>query len=204
MPPKTVFTKEEIIQTAFEIFKNEGIENITARNIAAKLGCSTAPIYTNFNNIDEIKQKVLEKAFDILQGYTEKEYTHNAFLNIGVGLLNFARDFKRIYKTLFMENSSYKTLIKAFETASLIQMKKEEPLKVLNEEDLSHILNKMYIFTHGLSAFLCADILEDTSNEYFIRTLDEVGGDIIMSTMHKKGLLADYLINGCRKESNND
>lgn len=204
MPPKTVFTKEEIIQTAFEIFKNKGIENITARNIATKLGCSTAPIYTCFKNIDQIKQEVLEKAFDILQGYAEKEYTHNAFLNIGIGLLNFARDFKKIYKTLFMENSSYKSLINAFETTSLILMKKEESLKVLDEEDLSQILNKMYIFTHGLSAFLCADILEDTSNEFFIETLNEVGGDIIMSTMYKKGLLTNYLINDCKKDSNNE
>lgn len=193
MPPKIVFTKDEIIQKAFDIFKNEGIENITARNVAAKLGCSTAPIYTSFQNIEEIKQEVLEKAFNILHGYTEKEYTENMFLNIGVGLLNFARDYKKMYKTLFMENSNYKSIITEFGERNLIQMQKEESLRVLDEESLKQILHKMYIFTHGLAAFLCADMLEDTTNEYFIETLQEVGGDIIGSTMYKKG----YIINNC-------
>lgn len=200
MPPKTVYTKEEIIQTAFEIFKSEGIENITARNVASKLGCSTAPIYTSFRNIDEIKQKVLEKAFGILQGYTEKEYTDDMFLNIGVGLLCFARDYKKIYKTLFMENSNYSSFIKEFESKNLMQMKKEESLEDLDEKDMSEVLGKMFIFTHGLSAFLCAGMLENESNEYFIETLGDMGGDVIAAAMYKKGVLDKYITNDCRKE----
>lgn len=204
MPPKTVFTKEEIIQTAFDIFKSEGIENITARNVAAKLGCSTAPIYTSFRNIDEIKQKVLGKAFELLQSYTEMEYTEDMFLNIGVGILCFARDYKKIYKTIFMENSNYSSFTKEFESRNLIQMKKEESLTVLDEKDMSQILKKMYIFTHGLSAFLCVDMLEDVSNEYFIDTLKDMGGDVIAAAMYKKGVLDKYIINDCNKENKND
>jgi len=63
MPPKVVFNKEKIIKTAFEIFKNEGIDCITARSLAAKMGCSTAPIYTCFQNIEEIKQQSIGKSF---------------------------------------------------------------------------------------------------------------------------------------------
>lgn len=193
MPSKIVFTKEEIINKAFEIFKNEGIDNITARNLASQLKCSTAPIYSNFQNIDEIKQKVIENAFDILLAFTQKEYTNNKFLNIGVGLLIFAREYKRIYKSLFMENDSYKFFMKDFEISNLKIMKNEQSLKILNDEDLIQILNKMHIFTHGLSSFLCADMLMDTSNEYFIETLDEVGEAIIYTTMLKRGKLDEYI-----------
>lgn len=188
MPPKIIFTKEEIIQSAFDIFKNEGIENITARNVAAKLGCSTAPIYKNFQNINEIKQEVMEKAFGIMQGYTEKEYTKNLFLNMGVGLLCFARDYKKIYKTIFMDNSNYKSLIMEFGRRNLILMQKEKTLKPLDEKSLRQIFNKMYIFTQGFAALLCAEMIEDTTDEHFIDTLHEVGLDIITSTMLKKGI----------------
>ena len=45
----------------------------------------------------------------------------------------------------------------------------------------------MSVFTFGLSAFLCADMLEDTSNEFFIKTLDEAGSDIMTAAVLKKG-----------------
>lgn len=204
MPPKIVFSKEEIIQIAFDMFRSEGIENITARNVASKLGCSTAPIYTSFRNIDEIKQKVLEKAFATLQEYTEKEYTKDTFLNIGVGLLCFVRDYKKVYKTLFIENSNYSDLIKEFGSNNLTQMKKGQYLTVFNEDDMSEILKKMHVFTHGLAAFLCADMLEDVSDKYFIETLKDMGEDVIMSTMYKKGMPVEYLINHCEEEKGND
>ena len=187
MPPKVVFNKEKIIKTAFEIFKNEGIDCITARSLAAKMGCSTAPIYTCFQNIEEIKQQALEKAFATLQRYTEKKYTGDAFLNVGVGMLCFARDYKRIYKTIFLESSRYISFISELEILSLSQIKKNESLADLNGEDLNRIYYKMSVFTFGLSAFLCADMLEDTSNEFFIKTLDEAGSDIMTAAVLKKG-----------------
>lgn len=189
MARKTVFTGEEILEAAFNIFKNKGIDSVTARNVASHMGCSTAPIYANFKNMDELKQKVLENAFDILRVYTEKEYTENKFLNIGVGLLCFARDYTMIYKTLFMENSKYKSLFESFEDRNIELMKMEETLKDFDDMELKQILNKMHIFTHGLSAFLCAGILEDKTNEYFIEILMEMGQDVIISRLWKKGKL---------------
>jgi AcrR family transcriptional regulator len=188
MPPKVVFNREKIIKAAFEIFKNEGIDSITARSLAAKMGCSTAPIYTCFQNIEEIKQQALEKAFTTLQRYTEKKYTGNAFLNIGVGVLCFARDYSRIYKTIFLENNRYISFINELETRSMSQINRDGSLADLNEEDLNEISTKMTIFTYGLSAFLCADMLENTSTEFFVKTLDEAGSDIMTAAVLKKGM----------------
>jgi AcrR family transcriptional regulator len=198
MPPKVIFNKEKIIKAAFEIFKNEGIDSITARSLAAKMGCSTAPIYTCFQNIDEIKQHALDKAFATLQRYTEKKYTGNAFLNIGVGVLCFARDYKRIYKTLFLESSRYISLVRELEAKSLSQINRDRSLADLNEKDLNQISTKMTIFTYGLSAFLCADMLEDTSNEFFIKTLDEAGSDIMTAAVVKKRMTPCQCDAGCK------
>ena len=49
MPKTIIFTREEIIEAAFEIFKQEGMPAISARRIAAKLNCSTAPVYTSLD-----------------------------------------------------------------------------------------------------------------------------------------------------------
>ena len=44
--PKQKITKEMIIETAFEIVRKEGLENLLVKNIAAKLNCSVQPIYS--------------------------------------------------------------------------------------------------------------------------------------------------------------
>ena len=39
MPKKILFSRELIIEKSFELFKEEGIDAITARNVAKILGC---------------------------------------------------------------------------------------------------------------------------------------------------------------------
>lgn len=198
MPPKTVFTKEQIIDSAFEIFKAEGIDSISVRKLAEKLGSSTAPIYTSFKNIQEIKKLLLEKSLKNLLTYTEKEYTEDIFLNMGVGMLEFARDYKIVYRTLFINTNEYQYILKEFNDKNLQQMKKNKNLGIFDDSELRGILDKMYIFTHGLASFLCADMLEDDSIEHFIWTLNEVGAAVIAAAAYRKGVFKEF-INGSKE-----
>ena len=52
MPPKPKFTKEEIVTAALNITREKGIDAVTAREIAAKLGSSARPIFTVFRNMN--------------------------------------------------------------------------------------------------------------------------------------------------------
>ncbi len=208
MPPRTVFTKEQIIETAFAIFKEEGIGSLSVRKLAASLNSSTAPVYTSFGNIDDIKSALLEKALNLLLSYTEKEYTQDTFLNIGVGMLEFARDYKKIYRTLFIESNDYQYIFQEFNRKNLIQMKKQKNLFLFEEDELKTMLDKLGTYTHGLASFLCAGMLENESQEYFIETLHEMGGDVIGMSAYNKGLLEEYFMEQkagmCQDEKRND
>lgn len=193
MPPKSIFTKDQIIDSAFEIFKQEGIENLSVRKLAIKLGSSTAPLYTSFQNIQEIKEQVLDKSLKILLSYTDKEYTANIFLNIGIGMLEFARDYKMVYRTLFINTNEYQYILKEFNNRNLQQMKKVKCLALFDESGMKSILEEMFVLTHGLASLLCADMLEDDSKEYFIRILDEAGGAIMAFTAYKRGLFEEFM-----------
>lgn len=208
MPPKIVFTKEQIIESAFAIFKEEGIGSLSVRKLAASLNSSTAPIYTSFGNIEDIKKALLDKALNLLLSYTEREFTHDTFLNIGVGMLEFARDYKKIYRTLFLESNEYHYIFQEFNGRNLVQMQKEKSLHIFEEEELKTMLDKLCTYTHGLAAFLCAGMLENDTKEYFIGTLLEMGGDVIGAAAYKKGLAEKYFMcygeEVCQDEKRND
>lgn len=44
MARKESITMQDILETAFEMTREEGFANVTARKVAAKAGCSTQPI----------------------------------------------------------------------------------------------------------------------------------------------------------------
>jgi AcrR family transcriptional regulator len=186
MPPAISFTKANIIQATFEIYKDIGIEKITVRKIAGKLGCSVAPIYFNFKSIEVLKKCMMEKTLEILLQYTQKEYSENIFLNIGLGILAFAKDYKALYRTLFIDSSEYSYLIDELFHKNLQQMKKEKSLSELNEDELKRILEKTRLFTHGLATFICSGNMEGKSDSYIFKLMKEAGEDIFGYTLYKK------------------
>ena len=62
MARKGAYTKEMILEAAIKLFKKEGSDAITAKNIAKELGCSVAPIYSVYLDLAfEIEKNILEE-----------------------------------------------------------------------------------------------------------------------------------------------
>ena len=87
--PKLKFTKEIIVNAAYDILKEEGFENISARKIAKKLNCSTAPIYFNFETVEEVKKEVINLCEKKLNKYLYGNYSQRKILNASIGFVIF-------------------------------------------------------------------------------------------------------------------
>ena len=106
MPPKVKYTKDTISDTAFKLVEQLGEDALTARNLAAFLGCSTAPIFTSFSSIEEIKQCVKKRAHDIycerINEAMKKEIPVKA---AGLAYITYAKEHPKLFKLLFMGDS---------------------------------------------------------------------------------------------------
>jgi len=189
MPPRTKFSKEAIIDAAFEIAKTEGIDSITVRKVADKLGSSIAPIYVNFTEVEELKQAVLVKIHDIAQQMLKSQYSSDAFLNIGIASIKFAREYSVLFKDLIMNSKRYLTSVQPSSTNIFEQMQESTNLSGFSEEELAGILFKMQVFQLGLSVMDVNGMLpENFDEEAIIRMLESAGKDIILAArLHKNG-----------------
>ena len=61
MPPKVKVTKEAIINAAMDIVRENGAAALNARAVAARLDCSTQPIFSNYNNMEELRADVIAR-----------------------------------------------------------------------------------------------------------------------------------------------
>ncbi len=186
MAPKHSITREEIIEAAFTIVRQEGMSVLTARNIAKKMGLSTRPVYSHFSSMKELQKEVMRKAGDLMLSYMVKPYTDSVFLNMGTGATYFARENKTLYRLLFMENNNFKDLIEEFHVNMHGQMKKDEMFTRLSQNQRDDLLNKMWIFTHGLASFICVGLIEDDSDDAIIKILDSVGSAVIHEEVNSK------------------
>jgi AcrR family transcriptional regulator len=188
MGPKTKFSKEQIIDAAFEIAKAEGIDNITMRKIAEKMGSSVAPIYVNFKNIDELTEALVEKIVGISQQLLSEESTGKPFYDVGRSSLRFAMEYSVLFRDLVMKNNGYmKEYDEKMIPVLLKEMQKDPELEGLSEGELKTVLLKMKVFQLGLSVMAANDLLpKDYEVQDLMDLLSSTADDVILSARLNK------------------
>lgn len=147
--------KDYLVDTAFLLAKQEGFENVTARKLAAKAGCSTQPIFRLYENMEDLWAAVYEKAVEFYDFFYESYPKNNneAFVDLGMAYIGFASEEKYLFKLLFMgEAGGYaKSLYDILngEGGNVgAEFAKAKANGVANPSDL---FTKAWIFIHGIA-----------------------------------------------------
>lgn len=190
MPPRTKFDRETIVDAAFNIAKKEGFAGITARSVAKRLHCSVAPIYINFETIDDLVKAVVERVFALSDELLKKQKGSDLFENIGKASLAFAREYPVFFRELVMQKNSYMASYETFQEAMVEALAEDESMRGLTYNERRHLLLKMRIFQIGLSVMVANAQLPSWLDEQGAETLLlEMGEDLLLiqQTKEKKG-----------------
>ncbi|MDZ7835088.1 MAG: helix-turn-helix domain-containing protein [Alkalibacterium sp.] len=104
MPRKSRILKEHILAAALELIKDEGFENFTARRIAEYLNASTQPIYKEFENMDDLKERLIDYAKDLIQMDVFMGRRENITLKeVCANYIRFAKKESTLFCALFMD-----------------------------------------------------------------------------------------------------
>ena len=106
MPPIVRFSREAVLDAAYQLIRREGPSALNARAVAKELGGSTQPIFRLFSGMDELKQAVTEMTLSLWKASLQERLQTSAFpyLTIGMSFLLFARDEPELFKLLFMRD----------------------------------------------------------------------------------------------------
>lgn len=189
MAPRRQFSKEDIVTKAFEIAAEEGLDGITARKVAERLGSSVAPIYSNFEDIEELKRAVVGKVAEISRKLLQKEVTGSPFLDLGIASLRFARRYSTFFRDLVLNENPYLAQFEREIGGDIgAVMADDDDLDGLSKDDLMELLFKMRVFQLGLSVMVANRILpEEMDEEKQIELLTSVGEDVLRGLHRRKG-----------------
>ena len=174
MARKKTITRDQILNAAYEVDAKEGFSRFTARNIAAKMKCSTQPIYLEFKNMDELKKVLVKEIITKLSTkMLSKEVTGNKLIDLGINYIEFAIDEKQLYKALYLEGETeiadleeysydyfYRTVIKGTE------------YEELSKDKLLSLYTGFWIVVSGVAALTSSSIITP-SREEIIELLED-------------------------------
>lgn len=153
MPKKPTMTRDAMIDGAFQLIREKGHESLTARNLAAFLGCSTQPIMYQFSNLDMLRDLVYQKTDAF---HSEYILAGGDLLEIGMQYIRFAQEEPQLFRFLFQSGrfsgSSLEDLIKAPETADLLTAVSTE--EGLTTEDAVLFFEPLAALVHGYASLI--------------------------------------------------
>ena len=101
MPAVRRISRDAIVDAAVEVLREGGFSAVNARSVAKKLGCSTQPIYSSFQNMDELKAALRARAIglhtqrvqDSLRAHEGNDTRYSSY---GMGFVKFAAEEKQL------------------------------------------------------------------------------------------------------------
>ena len=159
MPQKAKFTREEILDAALAITEKSGIDSVTARELGNYLGSSARPVFTVFDNMDEVKESVRARAKELYGKYAAEGLKEPlAFKGVGLAYIRFAIEKPELFRLLFMQPpQSSKDVADVLpmidDHYDLILQSVQNPYK-LDRAAAEKLYQHLWTYTHGIAAML--------------------------------------------------
>lgn len=167
MPPIQRITAEKIINSAFEILKEKGIDSVNARAIGKALNCSTQPIFSQFTTMDELKNTLIRKARDLYNTYIQKALLEDLpFKASGRAYIQFAKDEPELFKILFMNDNKNRILSPTEVDENHYKVLEKVVLSTGTDNNISEkIYFYMWVFTHGIATMIATKSMSFTEEQ---------------------------------------
>ncbi len=162
MPPKFKFTKDEITNAALNVTRKNGLTGLTARALAAELGCSVKPIFGLFKNMEEVQQEVLSSAYNLYQSYLKEDMAkeqYPPYKASGMAYIRFAKEETELFKLLFMRDRSHEKIEENREEIRPLLELIQQSLG-LCEDDAYMFHIEMWIYVHGIATMIATSYLD--------------------------------------------
>ena len=101
---------EDVLDCAVELIRAE--TEVSARNLAKRLGCSTQPVYSVFRNMAELERELDAHIGNLHRRYIA-EYSgksgYTLYKAYGMGFVKFAKAEKQLFRRLYIDRPFHKS-----------------------------------------------------------------------------------------------
>ena len=202
MPPKAKYTREEIINKAFEMTRKNGIESVVARELGKELGTSSSPIFTAFKNMEELQHEVRKVAMREFKTYVRDAVNYTpAFKYVGMKMIEFAMKEPKLFQLLYMRehdgNETYAMLIGELGDTVEVCIEIMQKDYALSKEEAQLLFRQIWLHTFGICVLLAGRVCRISPEEISEMLSIEFQGSLMLL---KSGTLKAVAVHDVKKE----
>lgn len=174
MPPKVKVTREEIVEAALALVRESGAEALGARTIAARLHCSTQPVFSNFANMEELHHAVTEAAYERYFGYLEAEMARGVYppyKAFGMAYIRFAGEERELFRLLFFRDRKEEGVPPRADWTASIELIMQA--NGFSQEMAERLHMELWVAVHGIATLTATSFLS-LDEEQISRMLTDI------------------------------
>ena len=170
MPPKAKYTREEIIEKAFEMTRQKGIDAVVARELGKELGTSSSPIFTAFKNMEELHQEVRKVAMREFESYVSDALNYTpTFKYVGTKMIEFAMKEPKLFQLLYMRehnnDQSYAMMVDELGDTVAVCIEILQREYTLTKEEAESLFRQVWLQTFGICVLVAGKVCRLTPEE---------------------------------------
>jgi len=163
MPPKAKYTREEIIDKAFEMARMKGIDAVVARELGKQLGTSSSPIFTAFKNMEELQQEVRKVAMREFEAYVKDALNYKpAFKYVGMKMIEFAMNEPKLFQLLYMRehdgSQTYAMLVEELGDTVGVCIGIMQKDYSLSRQEADLLFRQVWLHTFGICVLVAGNV----------------------------------------------
>ncbi len=175
MPRNNLFTKEEVLNAAIELTREKGFNAVSARSLGKKIGTTSRPIFSHFENMAELQKGIIETAYSFYQSYLKEDMAkgkYPPYKASGMAYIRFAKEEKELFRLLFMcERSNEEKEKQAPEAEMIINLICSQVNT--SKEKAWMFYFEMWTFVHGIATMIATNFY-DWSEELCSQALTDM------------------------------
>lgn len=170
MPPRAKYTREEIVNKAFEMTRQRGIDAVVARELAKELGTSTSPIFTTFKNMEELQKEVRKLALKEFESYVSDALKFTpAFKYVGMKMIEFAMREPKLFQLVYMRehdgSQTFAMLVEELGDTVGVCIEIMQKEYALSREEAEVLFRQVWLHTFGICVLVAGKVCRLTPEE---------------------------------------
>ena len=174
MAINNLIDKTIIINSAVAMVKKNGWDSLNARSIAKEIGISTKPLYRLYKGMDEIKEDIYNEVYKQYDEFINKRvYNKNALVTLCVAYVEFANEYKNLFKCLFLSNNLQ---WKSIDDVLNEKWNQSTIISLVNKfgysfEDAKNLFMHVWLYANGLATLVATNELKIDSKDIIKRII---------------------------------
>lgn len=168
MARKIKYSKEMFLLKTKDFINEKGIEFLNSRDLCKYIGCSTQPLFRNFETMDKLKLEIKKYLHNYYDKYINEIIDKNDYLlTISFAYASFAYNEPKIFKALFMsELAGTRTVEEVLSSSwNIDTIESIPPQYNISLNDAKLLYRDIRFYTHGISCQIAINSIKISEKE---------------------------------------